>query len=103
MSGIYSHHDYANDPLRAIEAVGRLLAMGSLRLFLGAGVSAGFGLPEWKLLVARVLGRDGDPAFVAGLSSTGLGRLLDPVDDGSEAYYKRVHEALYRGVATDLL
>lgn len=106
MTLLYSHKDYERDPFLATAEIGRMLASGSLRLFLGAGVSAAFGLPEWKLLVARLLERESDASFMADLasrSSSELGRLLDPLDDGSTDYYRRVHEALYRDVAADLL
>lgn len=106
MSAIYSYKDYLSDPFRATIELGRLLANSSLRLFLGAGVSSGFGLPEWREFIARVLGKDGDAAFMAELNSTpmvDLRRHLDPVDDGTSKYFNAVHEALYRGVSPNLL
>lgn len=106
MSAIYSHKDYLTDPFRATIELGRLLANSSLRLFLGAGVSSGFGLPEWREFIARVLGKDGDAAFMAKLNNTpiaDLRRLLDPVDDGKTKYFKAIHGALYRDVNPNLL
>jgi len=106
LSGIYSYSDYVVKPFLATLALGELLKRSALRLFLGAGASAGFGLPAWKLLIARVLGRDGDPSFLAVLdatSPTDQRRQIDPLDDASEAYFLKVHTALYRDSAADLL
>jgi len=74
-------------------------------LFLGAGVSSGFGLPEWKLLVARILGRDGDAQFLSalsGMSDKDMAKLINDVDDGSDTYVRKVHDALYEGAPDDL-
>lgn len=106
MSDIYSCNDYETDPYLAIRELGELLRNSALRLFLGAGVSSGFGLPEWKMLIAGVLGRHEDGVFVADLdtkSSAELAGLLDTVDDGSETYIRKIHAALYRDVAPNLL
>jgi SIR2-like domain len=106
VSDIYSYGDYIADPFLATIALGQLLGSSSLRLFLGAGVSSGFGLPEWKMLTSRVLGKDTDTTFMANLDGESveeLRRLLDTVDDGSETYVCRVHDALYRDVASDLI
>jgi hypothetical protein len=106
LNGIYSYKDYAVKPFLATLALGELLQRSALRLFLGAGASAGFGLPSWKLLLARVLGKDHDAAFLAALeakSPTDQRRLIDPLDDGSEAYLRLVHSGLYRDAAPDLL
>jgi hypothetical protein len=105
VNGIYGYDDYLRDPFLAAKSVGQLLHNGTLRLFLGAGASSGFGLPEWKLLVARILKKDGDTAFVDSLdgkSSAELCRLLDPVDDKSKAFLLSIHEALYRDIAPTL-
>jgi hypothetical protein len=77
-----------------------------LRLFLGAGASCGFGLPDWKTLIARVTKRDTDSAFVAGLQNMDtmdLGRLVDKIDDGTEGYIDLVRTSLYRDASPDLL
>jgi len=106
MSAIYSYDDYLTDPFLAAGELGQLLRNSALRLFLGAGASSGFGLPEWKLLIARVLDKDRDSAFLSSLdtmSITDLRRLVDPLDDGSATYVGRVREALYRDVKADLL
>lgn len=103
---IYSEADYQANPFLATDELGRLLRSGSLRLFLGAGVSSGFGLPEWRALIARVLGREADEAFVASLgtmSEKAQATLIDPVDDGSPQYVRLVQEALYRDVRADLV
>lgn len=102
----YGHDDYAEDPFLAVERIGSLLSGGVLRLFLGAGVSSGFGLPQWKMLIARVLSRDTDRDFLGSLPSkspTDLTKLIDDIDDGSQQYVMKVHEALYRDSTTSLV
>lgn len=106
MIGTYSYNDYVADPFLATYDLGHLLGTSSLRLFLGAGVSSGFGLPEWTRLIARVLGRDDSPDSVLDLKNKSLTdqrRMLDPLDNGTPEYFGRVHAALYRDVAPDLL
>ena len=106
MTKDYSYSDYVGDPFRATHALGDLLGRGALRLFLGAGASCGFGLPDWKTLIARVTKRDTDSAFVAGLKDKDtmeLGRLVNKVDDGSESYIDLVRASLYRDASPDLL
>lgn len=106
--GIYSYHDYLEAPFLAAPELGELLGRGSLRLFLGAGVSKGFGLPTWTQLIARVLGKDDTPESadmvdLENKSLTDQRRLLDPLDDGTAAYFSGVHAALYRTVEPNLL
>jgi hypothetical protein len=75
-------------------------------LFLGAGASIAFNLPPWKMLIARILGKESDPVFVSELDSksvTDLRRLVDPFDDDSATYVENVHNALYRDVKANLL
>jgi len=101
MNGIYGYDDYVRDPFLATKKVGQLLHNGALRLFLGAGASKGFGLPEWKLLIARILGKDRNRKFLAELETKSIleqCKLLDDIDDQSKAYKQRVQEALYRTV-----
>ena len=90
----------------AANDVAGFLADGTLQLFLGAGVSKGFGLPGWHRLVAGILGKADDVAFVDSLkpkSDKDLGKLIDPIDDGTIEYQKKVHAALYpSSVANDL-
>jgi hypothetical protein len=86
--------------------LGSLLNRSALRLFIGAGASIGFGLPGWKMLIARVLGKDTDTGFCADLirrSASDLAKLVDPVDDSSKSYIQNVHNALYRDVAGTLV
>ena len=101
-----SHADYKDKPFLATDAIGRLLGMSRLNLFLGAGISKGFGLPDWTMLIARILGKDGDAAFVADLrskSSSDQIQLLDAIDDGGADYFSKIHGALYRDVKSSLL
>ena len=104
----FSHRDYTSNPFLATPAIGQFLRTGCLNLFLGAGVSKGFGLPEWTLLVARILGKGGDAAYVGGLSKLSdkeLAKLVDPMDtdEGRSDLLKLVHKALYEGVEERLL
>jgi hypothetical protein len=102
---MYSHKDYERNPFLATREIGRELNGGSLTLFLGAGVSSGFGLPDWPTLVARILGRGSDASYVGELhtkNDTDLARLIDAVDDGTEAYVDKVHGALYSDVPSIL-
>lgn len=103
---LYSYADYERKPMLATEKLGSLLREGCLALFLGAGVSSGFGLPEWKALVARVVDKEDDAEFVKTLASMGereQARLIDEVDDGTVGYATRVYKALYRDVKSDLM
>ncbi|TSA49791.1 hypothetical protein D4R47_03250 [archaeon] len=102
---IYQHSEISKDPFRAVVDIGDLLKRGSLILFLGSGVSGGFGLPSWAELVARILGKGEDLAFIEECSKAGdthMAEMIDPVDDGSPAYLQKVHDALYWGVSEDL-
>jgi hypothetical protein len=102
---IYSYEDYVRDPFRAVGDIARYLHDGSLTLVLGSGVSSGFGLPQWALLAARLLGKGDDAAFVDELSlktDKEIERLVDPIDDRSPEYVTKVHNALYHEVADNL-
>ncbi len=101
-----SHKDYERNPLLATDTIGKLLGLGCLNLFLGAGISKGFGLPNWLMLVARILGRGTDVPFLEELekkSSLDLGRSIDPFDTKDLPYLKKVHDALYLDVADSLI
>lgn len=94
----YGLEDYKRQPFHATEAIAELLHHGALRLFLGAGVSQGFGLPNWKQLLVRLVGDEANPSS----THESLQRALNAIDDGSEAYVRKVHEALYRDAPEDL-
>jgi hypothetical protein len=103
---VATYDDYKRNPFLAAPDIGRLVRNGCLNLFLGAGASAGFGLPEWPRLVSRIVdGRD-DDALVEQMkkrSEDEQAKLVNAVDTEDEAYYGRVHHALYDGVADKLL
>jgi hypothetical protein len=102
---IYSYSDYVKDPFRAVGDIATLLYSSSLMLFLGSGVSSGFGLPQWALMAARLLGRDKDTSFVDELSlkdDKQIAKLIDPIDDESEKYVTKVYDALYCEIAANL-
>ena len=103
---MHSEKDFEANPFLAVKAVGALLRAGCLNLFLGAGISSGFGLPFWRLLVARILGHGDNPTFVEGLkgkSDRDMGRLIDAVDNGNAEYVSKVHDALYKDVSAELV
>jgi hypothetical protein len=102
----YSYPDYKRNPFFATEEIGKLLSNGCLNLFLGSGISQGFGLPEWARLIARVIGRGDDDAYVAKIRSQSLLeqlKLIDPVDTADEDYHEKVYKALYKDVKDSLL
>ena len=102
----HSVSDYKREPFLATDDIGRFLNNGCLNLFLGAGISKGFGLPEWALLIARVLGKDNDAAYVDEVRAKGpleQLKLIDSVDDGSPEYHEKVHKALYKDVKDNLV
>jgi len=101
----YSYSDYIKNPFLAAEEIGNFLHHGSLVLFLGAGASQGFGLPSWVDLVALIMGKGGDKDFIKDLaqkSNKEIAKLIDEVDDNSDTYINKVHDALYSQAATDL-
>ena len=103
---LYSHDDYEKDPFLAVDDIAALLRDGCLTLFLGAGASAGFGLPEWMKLVANVLGKGSDGKFVRELkkkSAEEVARLVDEVDNDTPEYVESVHKALYANAPLEIL
>lgn len=103
---IYSHNDFESNPYLAVDSIAQLLHDGYLTLFLGAGVSAGFGLPEWPRLIAEILGRTSDDDFVRslpGMSDKDVALLVDPIDDGTSKYVATVHRALYSQTPKELV
>lgn len=102
---LHSHVDYVDKPFLATAAIGGLLATGRLNLFLGSGVSSGFGLPDWALLIARLLGKGTEVEYVEQLRAKSDAELMahvDTVDDGTELYASKVHAALYESVDAEL-
>ncbi len=102
---INSYLDFKRNPLLAVEDISILLHRGALMLFLGSGVSSGFGLPSWAHLVAKVVGKGDDVGFVqslAGKTDKEMARLIDNEDDGSKDYIDGVHNALYFELPEDL-
>ncbi|MFL5381066.1 MAG: SIR2 family protein [Longimicrobiaceae bacterium] len=94
---------------RWIQLVAEHLHHGSLALVLGAGASAGMGLPTWPELVRRCLDGAGvpyDPKQLEGNpTAERLGLLIDEVEDKygaqhkySPEYHALVSDALYRDV-----
>jgi hypothetical protein len=105
---MHAVEDYKTRPFLAAPAIGKLLRSSALNLFLGAGASAGFGLPEWVILVARILGHGSDTFRIAELSKLSdkeLTKLLNEVDDENrrDEYLSSIHKALYADVKENLL
>lgn len=105
---MHSYDDYKVQPFLATSAIGNILRVSGLNLFLGAGVSAGFGLPDWVTLVARILGRGTDSAYLDELKKKNdkeIAKLLNEVDDEKRRidYLSAVHAALYEKVEKTLL
>ena len=103
----YSCKDFEVTPFLSTATIGKALRSGCLNLFLGAGVSKGFGLPEWDLLIARILKRATDQLFLEELrtkSDKDLAKLIDVIDrdDRKADYLLAVHSALYETVAITL-
>jgi len=102
----YSNTDFAENPFLAAKDIGALLSESSMRLFLGAGVSSGFGLPEWRMLIAKVLGKDGDRDYVKRMPSKSVQDLreeVDEIDSNDEEFRRKVHHALYSELKENLL
>ena len=105
---MHSHDDYKENPFLATEDIACLLRAGVLNLFLGAGVSQGFGLPKWTELVARIVGRGSDRKYLKDLgkkSDKEIAKLLNEVDDDKRRieYLTAVHKALYLNVKKNTL
>src|SRR5579862_5761856 len=96
---------FKDTPFLATDTIGDHLAGGSFVLFLGAGVSQGFGLPSWSELVARVIGRSDDEQFrerLEAMSDREMAKQIDSIDTGDAVFASTVHRALYREVAPEL-
>jgi predicted Zn-dependent protease with MMP-like domain len=98
---MHSRSDIEDNPFLAANDLGQLLWDGSLRLFLGSGVSRAFGLPDWRELILRVLGKDRDRRFRERTKSKSiqeLQSLIDSIDTDDDKFRDRVRDALYRDV-----
>jgi hypothetical protein len=102
---MHSHADYKANPFLATKAISALLRSGGLNLFLGSGVSAGFGLPQWAMLVARILGREAEIDEFKKKTDKEMAKLLNEVDDEAKRveYLAAVHHAIYEKVEPLLL
>lgn len=100
---IHSVEDYEREPFLACSDIQNYLTSSQLILFLGAGASAGFGLPRWYDLVRKVTGSTETDEELAKKSDQELSRMIDEVDDGSREYFRKIHSALYEGLPDDFL
>lgn len=87
------------DPKRAVEYLGQMLHQGSLALVIGAGASAGIGLPNWLNLVKSCLRSAGLPDDVDDNTPNAvLMKKIDSVErtaGNNDEYFRIVHDALY--------
>lgn len=79
------------------------LVRGRLGIFLGAGVSSFYGLPEWKELVNRLSARSSEPELEPGEDPILRVGALRPkhYKDKTEQFLAAVKEELYRGKTLD--
>jgi hypothetical protein len=108
----YDPGEYIRDPNTAIPLLAEYLSEGCLALAIGAGASAGLGLPDWHTLVRRCVEaankQTGSKIDIpAGTDPRSLGRAMDRVETAvagkpemgrSADYRKLVHTCLYHGV-----
>jgi hypothetical protein len=76
-----NHFDELKDPNHAIEYLADSLSDGSLVLFLGAGTSVGFGLPNWLKLVNALRLEVSLPEINDTSSADDLQHAADEIDD----------------------
>ncbi|MGA9762004.1 MAG: SIR2 family protein [Gaiellaceae bacterium] len=95
-------YDFLTDRDEAVRYLAGSLKEGTLAVFLGAGVSAGAGLPEWPKLVERLSTRAGllNP-LPQSASANDLQARVDLVENtigNHDEYVEAVCQCLYEGV-----
>lgn len=96
---MYGKLEIQANPDLAAELIGKDLASGCLKLFLGAGISRKFGLPSWDDLIKKTLALSGHPITDTDYDKLDFSdrlRLLDKIETSSD-YIKHVRSALYDG------
>lgn len=93
-----NNFDELEVPEHAIEYLSKTLYNGSLVLFLGAGVSKGFKLPDWKELISKLLLKKGlqplDPKANSDHLQSAADRVLSKCKD-EEEFIDLIHDILY--------
>lgn len=95
--------DYCNKQSACVSLLSNYLNQGSFSLMLGAGASAGFGLPNWEKLVIDCA-TDGNPNFVRQeeYSNIELKKIIDEVKKNhTHDYIELIKRKLYNGVEFD--
>lgn len=97
----WSHKDaYDEDRNLVISDLGQALFRGELGIFLGAGVSRDFGVPNWPTLVRDCLAKEGfDPSDIkddAGFEqlTVAMGKVRDKIND-DQRYFQLIWDGLY--------
>ncbi len=83
----------------AIQFLAKQLVRGNLMLFLGAGTSKGFGLPNWLELVNELRIKVGLPSLTSSVSAEDLQRAADEVLDklqDTKILINEIRSILYR-------
>lgn len=84
-----------------VEHLAEQLILGRLGLFLGAGVSNDFDLPDWKTLVRRIAVAKGEPNPLNDFDPVEKAGALKVRFGSDEAFNAAVKDALYQGRTLD--
>ena len=100
-AGMMTEDDYLDEP-RLLEYLGGQLAKGRLALVLGAGISIGFGLPNWTQLIDRLYSKKGatPPSNNSPEDQAEYFRHTYYESD-NPGFIQAVHHALYDGFSVD--
>jgi len=98
--------DYLTEYDRAVEFLADSLSAGTLVLFLGAGVSSGARLPDWRALVESMRTEVGLPNDDLSSAADSLERAAEEIrrrfyPDDERGFAELVQKCLYRGTSLD--
>jgi len=96
--------DYLKDLGNAKTYLADHLTKGTLVLFLGAGASTGFGLPNWFQLIEYLRDKSGLPYISNYASAEDLQKAADQVKNkvGEERLKELIEECLYKDIDTSI-